>query len=95
MQKRKQIMKLSLLEQETIITYNAQEDFAEVYTCYPPMIRKLDKLAQENPEEWKILRGDQIGKTYTCPKEFIKFQTRKRILTDEQKKELAKRLGKA
>ena len=95
MQKRKQIMKLSLLEQETIITYNAQEDFAEVYTCYPPMIRKLDKLAQENPEEWKILRGDQIGKTYTCPKEFIKFQTRKRILTDELKKELAKRLGKA
>ena len=95
MQKRKQIMKLSLLEQETIITYNAQEDFAEVYTCYPPMIRKLDKLAQENPEEWKILRGDQVGKTYTCPKEFIKFQTRKRILTDEQKKELAKRLGKA
>ena len=88
-------MKLSLLEQETIITYNAQEDFAEVYTCYPPMIRKLDKLAQENPEEWKILRGDQIGKTYTCPKEFVKFQTRKRILTDEQKKELAKRLGKA
>lgn len=42
---------LSLIEQETIITYNAAEDLAEVYTCYPPMIRKLDKLAEENPEE--------------------------------------------
>ena len=91
-------MKLSLLEQETIITYNAQEDFAEVYTCYPPMIRKLDKLAQENPEEWKILRGDQIGKTYTCPKSLITLRSKstpKKELTEEEKEKLAERVRHA
>ncbi len=90
-------MKLSLLEQETIITYNAQEDFAEVYTCYPPMIRKLDELTQKNPEEWKVLRGDQIGKTYTCPKNLITLRSKsasKRELTEEEKQKARERMKK-
>ena len=58
------------------------------------MIRKLDKLTQENPEEWKILRADQIGKTYTCPKGFISLKAKSRVLTEEQKKALAERLSK-
>ena len=81
------MLKIPRIEQETVITYNAQEDFAEVYTCYPPMIRKLDKLAQKNPEEWKILRGDQIGKTYTCPKNLITLRSKstpKKELTEEE-----------
>lgn len=90
------IMNLSLLEQETIITYNAQEDFAEVYTCYPPMIRKLDKLTHENPEEWKVLRADAMGKTYTCPKGLVSLRckTKKMNLTDEQRARLSEQ-GKA
>ena len=68
------MMKIPRIEQETVITYNAQEDFAEIYTCYPPMIRKLDKLAQENPDEWKMLRVQSGGKTYSCPKELVSFR---------------------
>lgn len=86
---------LSLIEQETIITYNAAEDFAEVYTCYPPMIRKLDKLAEENPEEWKILREQGNGKTYTCPKGLITLRSKspKRAeMTEEQKQRMAERI---
>lgn len=86
---------LSLIEQETIITYNAAEDLAEVYTCYPPMIRKLDKLAEENPEEWKILREQGNGKTYTCPKGLITLRSKsaKRTeMTEEQKQIAAERL---
>lgn len=40
-------MRTSKSEQETIITYNAADERAQIYTCYPPMIRKLDKLAAE------------------------------------------------
>ena len=92
------MLKIPRIEQETVITYNAQEDFAEVYTCYPPMIRKLDKLAQKNPEEWKILRGDQIGKTYTCPKSLITLRSKsapKKELTEEEKQKARERMKKA
>lgn len=88
-------MNLSLIEQETIITYNAQEDFAEVYTCYPPMIRKLDKLTQENPEEWKVLRADAMGKTYTCPKGLVSLRSKtalKKELTEAQKQKARERM---
>ena len=83
---------LSLIEQETIITYNAQEDFAEVYSCYPPTIRKLDKFCQENPGEWKLLRADGLGKTYTCPKNLISLRgkTKKMNWTPEQMEKLSK-----
>lgn len=92
------MLKIPRIEQETVITYNAQEDFAEVYTCYPPMIRKLDKLAQKNPEEWKILRGDQIGKTYTCPKNLITLRSKstpKKELTEEETQKARERMKKA
>lgn len=62
------------------------------------MIRKLDKLAQENPEEWKILRGDQIGKAYTCPKSLITLRSKsapKKELTEEEKQKARERMKKA
>ena len=88
-------MNLSLLEQETIITYNAHEDFAEVYTCYPPMIRKLDKLTHENPEEWKVLRADAMGKTYTCPKGLVTLRSKstpKKEMTEEERQKARERM---
>ena len=80
-------MELSRIEQETIITYNAAEDLAEIYSCYPPMIRKLEKLAVENPEEWKLLRETPTGKTFTFPKGLITLRRKgaKRELTSKEK----------
>lgn len=54
-------MALSKLERETIITYNEAEAEAEIYTYHRPLQRKLEKLAQERPEEVKILCADKTG----------------------------------
>lgn len=43
-------MKLSLEEQETIITCNAAERKTYVSTAYPPHIRHFDKLAKNRPD---------------------------------------------
>ena len=90
-------MRTSKSEQETIITYNAADERAQIYTCYPPMIRKLDKLAAENPDEWQVLREQGAGKTYTCPKGLITVRSRsrgRRELTDEQKRMAQERMQK-
>ncbi len=84
-------------EQETIISYNAADEQAQIYTCYPPMIRKLDKLAADNPGEWQVLREQGAGKTYTCPKGLITVRSRSRgcrELTDEQKRMAQERMQK-
>ena len=84
-------------EQETIISYNAADEHAQIYTCYPPMIRKLDKLAAENPDEWQVLREQGAGKTYICPKGLITVRSRSRArreLTDEEKRMAQERMQK-
>ena len=90
-------MRMSKSEQETIISYNAADERAQIYTCYPPMIRKLDKLAAGNPDEWQVLREQGGGKTYTCPKGLITVRSRsrgRRELTYEQKRMAQERMQK-
>ena len=70
--------KLLLNEQETVITFNGQEAEAELYTCYPPMMRKLDGLCQKNPDVYTCIRNTGIGKTYRFPKELITLRSRKK-----------------
>ena len=94
--------RLSRYEQEVVIGFNAEEDTAELYTADPVYIRKMDKLAEQNPEQFKlgrveICQGKIVSKRYTFPKRFVTIRSRdvKRELTDEQRAEIAERLGKA
>lgn len=41
------------IEQETQISFNAAEDTAELYTADSVMIRKMNKLVEENPEQFQ------------------------------------------
>lgn len=91
---------LSKVEMETIISFNAAEDTAELYTADPVWIRKLDKLVAQNPEQFKpgrvdTCQGEVVAKRYSFPKKFIALRSRKKQLTDEQREELAARLSKA
>ena len=43
-------MKLSMEEQETIISCNAAEKKIYISTAYPPHIRHYDKLAETRPD---------------------------------------------
>ena len=93
---------LSRYEQEVTISFNAEDDTAEVYATDPVWIRKLDRLADQNPEQFRPGRvetsgGKIISKRYTFPKRFITIRSKdvKFELTDEQKAERAERLRKA
>jgi hypothetical protein len=57
-------MKLSNLEKETIITFNAAENHAEIYTCEPKWINKMDKLCEQHPQSFKLYKQDEFSKTY-------------------------------
>jgi len=44
-------MILSRYEQETIINFNEEDEYADVYTFNSKMIQKLEKIATEFPED--------------------------------------------
>ena len=92
-------MGLTRYEQEVTIGFNAAEDTAELYTADPVWIRKMDKLTQQNPEQFKLKKAETyqgaiVAKRYTLPKRFISIRSRdiKRKLTEEQIKALSERI---
>lgn len=89
-------MSLSRIEQETIISFNEDEKQASVYTCNPALKRKLTELAESRPEDCKLLREypDEVGVEYQIPKKWVKVIPN-RILTDEQRAEVAARFSRS
>lgn len=47
---------ISRREQETTIRWDAEERIASIFTCDPVTIRKLDRLVQEHPDTYKLVR---------------------------------------
>lgn len=94
-------MALTNIERETIITFNAAEDTAEVYTADPVYIRKLDKLCEQFPDTYKFMeelsaKRCKESKTYSMPKRLVKFRSPiTREISEEQRLALAERLRKA
>lgn len=86
---------LSLYEKETIITYNESPDAAEVFTYNSVLMRKLDKLCEEYPEQVTCLRTNNtngaVSKEYTVPRRWIKAK-KGRELTEEERAAMAERL---
>ena len=60
-------MKLSQIEQETIILYNQEESTAEVYTHDPKLLAKLKTMVQKHPSQ--ITRKND--RTFIVPKKCI------------------------
>lgn len=89
---------LSRWEQETIINYNNEEKGASVYTADPVIQRKLDKLVEKYPDDYKlnkveVINETQSGKFYELSsKKFISFRPPVHM-TEEQKKAAAERLA--
>lgn len=85
---------LSAYERATTVNFNEEEERAVVITASPVWMRKLDRLCEENPEqfsceEWDTQRldGKIVQKRYTFPKRFITIRSRdrKQELTEEQR----------
>ena len=86
---------LTRLEQETIVNANAEEKMAEVYTADPVMIRKLDKMVEKYPDQYKVIKEDDVSKTYQFPKKLIRFGAPvTKVYTEEEKQKLREQFEK-
>ena len=87
------------IEQETQINFNAGEAEATLYTADPVMIRKMDKIVEQNPEQFKSevhssYQGKVYGMNYIFPKKFVVIRTKDivRNVTEEQREQSRQRL---
>lgn len=85
-------MGLSNLEKETVILFNEKEDTASVYTHNGKLLRYLQRMESERPEDVQLVMEDEMygGKTYLVPKKWVKIMAN-RVLSEEAKAVLAER----
>ena len=88
-------MKLTRYEQETIVNFNAEEPDAIVYTRDKVVMRKLDALVNEFPEVYKCLKVTDIDKTYSMPKQYVKYRKPRRVSAKvrEQRREMMSQIN--
>lgn len=93
-------MALESFERETAIGFSDAVSYATITTFNRALMNKLDKLCNEHPQTYKILREiiieDKVeGKEYTCPKKLISFRApMKRKMTKEQRIAASERMKK-
>ena len=78
-------MALTLLEQETIITFNNAETEAEIYTFSPTLIRVFSKFAAEHPDLCKHTepKTEMHAHIFVLDRRNLRIVP-KRILSDEE-----------
>ena len=86
-------MKLSREEQETIITFNAKNKNAILYTRDPTVMREVDSLVIGYPNIFKCVSESDIDKTYEMPKTAVSYRKPRR-LSEEQKNKAKERMAK-
>lgn len=79
---------LKLEEQETIIRWMRDETIASIYTCDPTVMTKLDKKVAAHPDAYKLVKQDEYGKWYECPKDRIGFKNPIAPISDERRESM-------
>ena len=82
---------LSRYEQETVINYNAGEQTATVYTRDRTVMRKLDRLAADFPDTYKLIGQTDIDKTYSMPKSYVTYRKPRKI-SDGQREQARRKM---
>ena len=86
---------LTSYEKETVITYNNEEQIAQVFTYHRALQNKLNKLLNINPDISVLRQGDEWTE-YIVPKSWIKVSPPRQVnYTDEQRAAMAERLAAA
>ena len=83
----------SRYEQETIISFNAGEQTATVYTRDKAVMRKLDGLVKAFPAVYKLIGQTKHDKTYSMPKSCVSYR-KPRKLTALQRAKARERIEK-
>lgn len=87
-------MGLSIDEQELHISAMRDEEFAIAYCSDSTWITKMDKLVKKSPNLFKVIREDDVSKTYQFPKRLISIRSSIREMSEEQKQVAAERMRK-
>ena len=82
-------MNLTKYEQETIINFHNGTAEASIYTASPRMMKRLDGLARDFPENYRLTGQTEVSKTYSCDKNLITL--RKPRKENEKHREWASR----
>lgn len=86
-------MKLSKLEQESIILYNEEESTASIYTHDPKLKRKLKRLAEKYPDKVYPDRTVHAGAvSYAVPKSCVSVRE---PFSDERRRAASERAKNA
>ncbi|MDL2318240.1 hypothetical protein LJC74_04010 [Eubacteriales bacterium OttesenSCG-928-A19] len=66
---------LTRAEQETVIVWDAEARTATIDTADPVTLRKLEKLAAQHPEVYRLVSEDTLytAKRYEVPAQYIRF----------------------
>ena len=86
-------MSMGKIEEETIINFNARELTATLYTMDSAVIKKMDALVIEFPEDYKCIAETDIDKTYSLPKKCISYRGKRR-LNEAQREAARERMNK-
>ena len=81
----------SRYEQETIISFNAGEQIATVYTRDKAVMRKLDGLVKAFPAVYKLTGQTEYDKTYSMPKSHISYR-KPRNISEEQREQAREKM---
>ena len=91
--------KLTLAEQEIVITNDAEAHEWDIYSSWPKWVARIEGMLAKYPEEIKLVRRDKYGLQVIVPeKYFAKTLFRepsKRVLSEEEKQAKAAQLAKA
>lgn len=79
-------MKLSRYEQETIVSYNAGEQTATIYTRDKAVMRKLDTLVADFPDTYKLVKQDEVSKTYSLPKSYVSYRKPRAVSMEQRER---------
>ena len=66
-------MRVSTEEMETTVNIYKTDETAKLYSCDPRFMRKMDRLCEKYPNEYKVVGRDEISATYSFPKKRLKF----------------------
>ena len=83
-------MRLSKYEQETIISFNAGEKDAVIYTRDPAVIRQLEKLVKDFPQTFHLDGQTDVDKTYSMAKTCVTYRKPRKV--SEEKREQARKM---
>ncbi len=59
---------------EIMLIYQFGEPTATIYTRDKVVMRKLDTLVADFPNTYKLMKQDEVSKTYSFPKSYVSYR---------------------